>query len=223
MTHDTSRGALREVLALLEKATAFDVETAEHRDIGLHDCPLCDGEGAVEGTTYTNFDRVATGVQFFGVGNEHVHLERAVLAAYRFLREHGAALAAPAQGAVPDGWALVPREPTEAMHEAGKLAHHEAETRACDEASLGTRGMYLRANRAAHVYAAMLAAAPQATHPPAPSEDVAALGRIGELIRTQDNRITADPIFVVEQKRSYVTDPDYNDARTIWIDDEGVE
>jgi hypothetical protein len=55
------------------------------------------------------------------------------------------------------------------------------------------------------------------------AQPVDVLARVGELIRTQDNRITSDPIFVVEQKRSYVTDPDYNEARSIWIDDEGVQ
>lgn len=105
MGRDEARDAeLREVLSLLEKATAFDLSTAEHKDDGLHDCPLCDGGGAVEGTTYTNFDRVATGVQFFGVGNEHEHLERAVLAAYHFLRKHGESLASrPQAGTVETG------------------------------------------------------------------------------------------------------------------------
>jgi hypothetical protein len=49
------------------------------------------------------------------------------------------------------------------------------------------------------------------------------MARVGELIQTQDNHITSHPIFVVEQKRSYVTDPDYSDARLIWVDDEGKE
>ena len=64
---------------------------------------------------------------------------------------------------------------------------------------------------------------PETTPPPRASlsGEVELLCRIGDLIRTQDNRITSHPVFVVEQKRSYVTDPDYNDAREIWVDDEG--
>lgn len=47
---------------------------------------------------------------------------------------------------------------------------------------------------------------------------------LGERIRTQDNRITSHPVFVVEQKRQYVTDPDYNEgAREVWVGDEGEE
>lgn len=41
-----------------------------------HECPQCGGEGAVDGVTYCNFDGVAMGVQFFGIGDEHVRYER---------------------------------------------------------------------------------------------------------------------------------------------------
>jgi hypothetical protein len=63
---------------------------------------------------------------------------------------------------VADGYVLVPREPTEAMLEAGNLASAEADERASREANLGKAGMLYRKNRVAHVYAAMLAAAPGA-------------------------------------------------------------
>lgn len=44
---------------------------------------------------------------------------------------------------------------------------------------------------------------------------------IGELIRTQDNRATADPIFVVqEKKRLYGLDPNYTED-TVWVHDDG--
>lgn len=39
-------------------------------DDGYYECPFCHGEGSVDGITYTNFDRVAIGVQFFGIGDE---------------------------------------------------------------------------------------------------------------------------------------------------------
>lgn len=45
-----------------------------------------------------------------------------------------------------------------------------------------------------------------------------ALERVGELIRTQDNRATQAPIFAVQQrKRIYGMDPDYTDD-IAWID-----
>lgn len=49
------------------------------------------------------------------------------------------------------------------------------------------------------------------------------LHRIGELLRTQDNLITDQPIFIVQQKHSYVTDEDYNDARIEWCHVDGYE
>lgn len=43
---------------------------------------------------------------------------------------------------------------------------------------------------------------------------------IGKLLLTQDNRITADPIFVVQQRhRIYGFDPDYSDD-VVWLDEE---
>lgn len=45
--------------------------------------------------------------------------------------------------------------------------------------------------------------------------------KIGRLILTQDNRITDQPIFIVQQKRQYITNPDYNDGYEVWLDDEG--
>ena len=44
--------------------------------------------------------------------------------------------------------------------------------------------------------------------------------QIGELIRTQDNRITDAPMFIVqEKKREYGYDPDYSDD-SVWLDSE---
>jgi len=47
--------------------------------------------------------------------------------------------------------------------------------------------------------------------------------QIGHLLRTQDNRITADPLFAIEEKeRIYGVTSDYtNDAE--WVDDENEE
>lgn len=47
--------------------------------------------------------------------------------------------------------------------------------------------------------------------------------KIGELIRTQDNRCTSDPLFLVQQKkRIYGMDTAYTDD-TVWISEEGDE
>lgn len=40
-----------------------------------YDCPCCQGTSTVDGVTYANFDGVAMGVQFFGIGNEHKNYE----------------------------------------------------------------------------------------------------------------------------------------------------
>lgn len=47
--------------------------------------------------------------------------------------------------------------------------------------------------------------------------------RIGENLRTQDNRVTSDPMFCVFQKREIVTDEDYEHDRIVWIDEDGNE
>ncbi len=49
------------------------------------------------------------------------------------------------------------------------------------------------------------------------------IAEIGHLLRTQDNRITDAPIFIVqEQKRTYGFDPAYSD-KAVWLDCEGDE
>lgn len=50
------------------------------------------------------------------------------------------------------------------------------------------------------------------------------LRAIGTLIATQDNRITDQPIFIVQQKVEYPADADYeHGCRIAWIDDGGEE
>jgi hypothetical protein len=46
---------------------------------------------------------------------------------------------------------------------------------------------------------------------------------IGELIRTQDNRITDQPIFIVQQKREHVADADYDHDRVVWVSEDNRE
>ncbi|EHH5679382.1 ead/Ea22-like family protein [Escherichia coli] len=48
-------------------------------------------------------------------------------------------------------------------------------------------------------------------------------GIIGENIRTQDNRITSDPMFCLYQKREIVVDADYDYDRIVWVDEDGNE
>lgn len=60
----------QELEALIAKATPGDLSTAEV--VGGEEtveCPLCTGVGEVpQDAHYTNFDAVALGVQFFGIG-----------------------------------------------------------------------------------------------------------------------------------------------------------
>ena len=60
----------QELEALIAKATPGDLSTAEV--VGGEEtveCPLCSGQGEVpQDAHYTNFDAVALGVQFFGIG-----------------------------------------------------------------------------------------------------------------------------------------------------------
>ena len=51
---DTAR--LRELLA---KATPQNINTAESVEAGTYECPLCAGEGDVDGVTFTNYDGAA--------------------------------------------------------------------------------------------------------------------------------------------------------------------
>lgn len=75
MTTANAIRSLRETLERLGKeATPGNLSTAEVKEcLDVGNCPLCDGDGtAPYGVdTFTNFDGVAVGVQFFGVGNEH--------------------------------------------------------------------------------------------------------------------------------------------------------
>ena len=73
-----------------------------------------------------------------------------------------------AEPAVPDGWVLVPREPTEEMYKEGMNAHYEAEELCINELAVvhyspkhSPKSMRSRSNRAAHAYKGMLAAAPK--------------------------------------------------------------
>lgn len=96
--------------------------------------------------------------------------------------------------AVPAGSVILPRVLTEAMMQAGWPA---------DTAQEG--------------YTAMIAARPEV----AAIEIPPALADIGKLLATQDNRITDQPIFVVQQKAAAVADEEYNSDRIDWVQEDG--
>ncbi len=65
---------LRELFA---RATPQNIDTAQktHSE-DLLECPFCDGDAYVDGKTFTNYDHCAIGVQFFGIGAEHLRAEQ---------------------------------------------------------------------------------------------------------------------------------------------------
>jgi hypothetical protein len=57
--------------ALAQKMTPGDLSTAERHIASEYvECPFCAGQGEVEAADYCNFDGVALGVQFYGIGHE---------------------------------------------------------------------------------------------------------------------------------------------------------
>ncbi|MBC3493583.1 hypothetical protein [Pseudomonas taiwanensis] len=64
--------------AAAKAATPQNFVSAQVADAeeGWIECPACAGEGSVELTAdYLNYDGVALGVQFYGIGEPHVHAE----------------------------------------------------------------------------------------------------------------------------------------------------
>lgn len=61
-----------ELKKLAVAATPQNFDSAENKDEnGYAECPCCGGEGAVlVEADYCNYDNVALGVQFYGIGNE---------------------------------------------------------------------------------------------------------------------------------------------------------
>jgi hypothetical protein len=114
---------------------------------------------------------------------------------------------------VPQGWKLVPVEPTNAMYFASCRAFGVWRNTTTDQPDWTHRD----------TYRAMLAAAPAApiARQAQPTDrDAEEMRKIGNVIATQDNRITDAPIFVVEQKQPVVSDSDYNDCRVEWRETE---
>ena len=95
---------LDEIERLLAAATVGDLTTAQYHTLSEYvECPVCDGDGEVRASDYCNFDGVALGVQFYGIGSEFGAHERlwtelkhsapAMIAAIRELRAENARLA----------------------------------------------------------------------------------------------------------------------------------
>ncbi|MCW2272432.1 hypothetical protein [Pseudomonas sp. JUb96] len=64
--------------AAAKAATPQNFDSAQVADTeeGWIECPGCGGEGSVELTAdYLNYDGQALGVQFYGIGEPHVHAE----------------------------------------------------------------------------------------------------------------------------------------------------
>lgn len=95
------------------------------------------------------------------------------------------------------------------------IARYLRDTECLTDPDFGQKNL-LRAVKA--IRAALLTAPPGYVLVPAE------LQQIGQSIATQDNRHTADPIFIVQQKVEYAGDPDRTlNSRTIWVNDDGEE
>jgi hypothetical protein len=68
---------LQQLKALAMAATPQNFDSAERVDAdGYAECPLCHGDGTVElAKGYCNYDGVAIGVEFYGIGDEHKNAE----------------------------------------------------------------------------------------------------------------------------------------------------
>lgn len=73
-----SDGLAGELAMLIANATAGDLTTSEATEEGgFVECPMCGGQGEVEQDAhYNNFDSVALGVQFYGIGKHFGAHER---------------------------------------------------------------------------------------------------------------------------------------------------
>lgn len=79
---------LKNLLALYDAATPGDLDSAQYKESDDNFvCPFCE-EGTVDGTTFTNYDDKAVGVQFFGVGPEFGRNEALFRGLMTFLNKH---------------------------------------------------------------------------------------------------------------------------------------
>jgi len=71
---------LKAFLPIIESShelTDGNYKFAERKDEGAYfECPMCDGEGCVDGEQYINFDGVALNILFSGIGNEFIKWQK---------------------------------------------------------------------------------------------------------------------------------------------------
>ena len=66
-----------ELRAAAMAATPQDLDTSQYiTSYELYECPLCGGDGSVEGLDFCNFDDFAIGVQIYGIGEKMVACEQ---------------------------------------------------------------------------------------------------------------------------------------------------
>lgn len=131
--------------------------------------------------------------------------------------------------AIPEGMALVPIEPTLDM----SIAFAEQfyiKVRCIDDDDISD--WWTAMLEAAREFSNEKISVLNASQPPAGQQITAApqgvsvppgfalLAKIGAAIAAQDNRATDAPIFIVQQKRSYVTEEGYNESRYEWRETE---
>ncbi|MEQ9887628.1 hypothetical protein ABRP55_13870 [Pectobacterium zantedeschiae] len=79
MTNKPISEVIAEVKAAAESSTALNLDSAQlvRDEDGCFECPVCCGEGSVDAENdYCNIDGAALGVQFYGIGEEHVLAEK---------------------------------------------------------------------------------------------------------------------------------------------------
>ncbi|MNE44301.1 hypothetical protein D3C76_557200 [compost metagenome] len=134
--------------AAAKAATPQDFVSAQvgGAEEGWMECPGCGGEGSVELTAdYLNYDGVALGVQFYGIGEPHVHAEAhyraarpaVVLAMVEEIRSLRQQLER--QMDAPQGYALVPRSMLLSKEVIGVINFHCGDT---DQEEGGQFGQY---------------------------------------------------------------------------------
>jgi hypothetical protein len=194
-------------------ATPQDIDSAqriEHYEDGSHiGCPACGGEGNVElNSDFCNYDGEALGVQFYGIGNAHKLAE--------------------------DYFRMV--KPATVLALIERLQCAEATTTPQADAAPIINGhaindLFLKwsewttelgeaiSRKNIDGFVSELRAAIAAGGAQAPAD----LRAIHDLLHTQDNRITAAPMFAVqEKKRVYGIDESYG-PKIVWVTDDGDE
>jgi hypothetical protein len=133
MRNENNAGVdLDKLEALARAATPQNFDSAQiKKEGGWSECPTCEGDGTISlGTDYCNYDGAALGVQFYGIGDEHVNAEAyyraanpaTILALINLARRARASQISKDAGA----WKWVPIEPTMEMRHACHAEYHRS-------------------------------------------------------------------------------------------------